>query len=70
MKNASTRTLAVCLSGKRCVRLMLGGKEIVFSTILCLLGSIVKGDGPATLSTIIRISCKNDNVAESPTYTT
>jgi hypothetical protein len=48
---------------------MFCGKEIVFSTILCLLGSKVKGDGPATLSTIIRINCKNDKVAESPMYT-
>lgn len=42
---------------------------IVFSTILCLLGSMVNEEGPATLSTIIRISCRKDKVAESPIYT-
>jgi hypothetical protein len=45
------------------------GKVMIFSTILCRLGSSVKGDGPATLSTIIRINCRNDKVAESPMYT-
>ena len=45
------------------------GNVIMFSTILCRLGSKVKGDGPATLSTIILINCRNDKVAESPIYT-
>ncbi len=45
------------------------GNVITFSTILCRLGSKVKGDGPATLSTIILINCRNDKVAESPIYT-
>lgn len=45
------------------------GKDAVPSTILCLSGSWVKRDGPATLSTIIRINCRNDNEQESPKYT-
>lgn len=51
------------------MRRIFEGNVIAFSTILCRLGSIVNGDGPATLSTIILMSCKNDNVAASPTYT-
>ena len=35
----------------------------------CRRGSVVKGDGPSTLSTMVRMSWRNDKVAESPTYT-
>ena len=48
---------------------MLDGKENWLSIILWRLGSVVKGDCPATDSTIIRTICRNDKVAESPTYT-
>lgn len=41
----------------------------MFSTILYFLGSLVNGDAPAMDSTMIRMSARNDNVAESPMYT-
>lgn len=69
VKNELTKTTATLLSGRARVRGKSCGTDIVFSTILCLLGSVVNGDGPATLSTIIRMSCKNDRAAESPMYT-
>ena len=69
VKKESTRTFAVCLSGKRWVRRKFLGRLITFSTIICLLGSMVKGDGPAMLSMIIRTNWRKDNVPESPIYT-
>jgi len=70
VKKASTRMVAVSMSGRRCVCLMSAGNVMVLSTNLCLLGSIVNDEGPETLSTIIRMSCRKDRVAESPIYTT
>jgi len=67
MKNESARILAVVLCGSNRECRVFGGNENWLSMILCRLGSVVKRDCPATDSTIILISCKNEREAESPT---
>lgn len=56
MKKESTSTRAVCLSGRSCVSRVFKGTERLFSIIRCRLGSAVNGDGPAVVSTIMRMS--------------
>jgi hypothetical protein len=68
-KKESTRIVAVSLSGSKWVILVFDGREYCVSTILCLLGSSVKGQWPTTVSTIIRMICRKDRLAESPRYT-
>jgi hypothetical protein len=68
-KKESTRTVAVFLSGSKWVILVFDDRVNCVSTILCLLGSSVKGQWPTTVSTIIRMICRKARVAESPRYT-
>lgn len=68
MKKASTSIDAVRRSGRPAGTETWAGILKVASIILCRLGSCVNFEEPIALSTIIRMSCRYDSVAESPTY--
>lgn len=69
VKYEFTRTSAVFRSGSRIGTLASGERVVVASMSRWRLGSVVNWDGPSTLSTIIRMNWRYDNVAESPRYT-
>lgn len=64
-----TKTSAVLRSGSSVDVRVSEGRVNVASIRRCRLGSMVNWEGPATLSTIIRIYWRYDSVAESPRYT-